>query len=148
VYVWVWICLSVCLSVCLSYCKSHHTTLQHSIVYWILDIGYWILQSILIMLCILYYTYTTVHSNNRYSYIFFFLTFLLLCFRKGYILINRGPLIMNDDTGEKEFDQKSCIRGRVIDRVYPGGKIFVLFSFLFFFFFNCASLLLSMLCAL
>jgi len=43
--------------------------------------------------------------------------------RKGYILINRGPLIMNDDTGEKEFDQKSCIRGRVIDRVYPGDVI-------------------------
>ncbi|MGK3758973.1 MAG: hypothetical protein ACI8RD_011290, partial [Bacillariaceae sp.] len=39
------------------------------------------------------------------------------------IVINRGPLIINNDTGEEEFDQKTCIRGRVIDRVYPGGKL-------------------------
>lgn len=28
---------------------------------------------------------------------------------------------MNKETGEAEFDQKKCFKGRVIDRVYPGG---------------------------
>jgi hypothetical protein len=41
--------------------------------------------------------------------------------RKGYIVVHRGPLIVNEETGQGEF-QPICFRGRVIDRVYPGGK--------------------------
>uniref|UniRef100_A0A7S4A9Z9 Pseudouridine synthase RsuA/RluA-like domain-containing protein n=1 Tax=Pseudo-nitzschia australis TaxID=44445 RepID=A0A7S4A9Z9_9STRA len=43
--------------------------------------------------------------------------------RKGHIVVNRGPLIMNGDTGKEEFDQDTCFKGRVIDRVYPGDVI-------------------------
>ena len=42
--------------------------------------------------------------------------------RKGYIVVNRGPLAVNEETGQEEFDRETCFRGRVIDRVYPGGK--------------------------
>jgi hypothetical protein len=42
--------------------------------------------------------------------------------RKGYIVVNRGPLAVNEETGQEEFDRDTCFRGRVIDRVYPGGK--------------------------
>lgn len=43
-------------------------------------------------------------------------------FRKGRIVVNRGPLGVNPETGKEEFDQETCFKGRVIDRVYPGGK--------------------------
>lgn len=44
--------------------------------------------------------------------------------RKGYIVVNRGPLLKNEETGQyTEFDQKTCFRGRVIDRVFPGDVI-------------------------
>lgn len=40
--------------------------------------------------------------------------------RKGYIVVHRGPLGLNEETGEYDvFDQEKCIRGRVADRVYP-----------------------------
>lgn len=43
--------------------------------------------------------------------------------RKGSILIHRGPLSANETTGEQDvFDPQKCIRGRVGDRVYTGGK--------------------------
>ena len=42
--------------------------------------------------------------------------------RKRTVIVNRGPLIENDVTGEVEFNQSSCFQGRAIDRVYPGGK--------------------------
>lgn len=45
--------------------------------------------------------------------------------RKGYIVVHRGPLKVNEETGEDEFDKNACFRGRVIDRVYPGGKFLV-----------------------
>ena len=48
--------------------------------------------------------------------------------RKGYIVVNRGPLVVNEETGEAEFGSDAMIRGRVIDRVYPGGEF--LFTFL------------------
>jgi hypothetical protein len=42
--------------------------------------------------------------------------------RKGYVLIHRGPLSVNETTGEQNvFDPQKCIRGRVGDRVYAGG---------------------------
>ena len=66
--------------------------------------------------CILY----IVHVYSQHSTIRFLFPYE---FRKGYIVINRGPLIVNNETGEEEFDQKTCIRGRVIDRVFPGGKL-------------------------
>lgn len=44
--------------------------------------------------------------------------------RKGYIVVNRGPLLKNEETGQyTEFDHKTCFRGRVIDRVFPGDII-------------------------
>mmetsp|Transcript_17951 Transcript_17951/g.49745 ORF Transcript_17951/g.49745 Transcript_17951/m.49745 type:complete len:619 (-) Transcript_17951:243-2099(-) len=43
--------------------------------------------------------------------------------RKGHIVVNRGPLRINSDTGKEEFDQDTCRKGRVIDRVYPGDVI-------------------------
>mmetsp|Transcript_17669 Transcript_17669/g.51427 ORF Transcript_17669/g.51427 Transcript_17669/m.51427 type:complete len:531 (-) Transcript_17669:86-1678(-) len=40
--------------------------------------------------------------------------------RKGYILLHRGPLGVDPETGRKNsFDPASCIRARVKDRVYP-----------------------------
>lgn len=42
--------------------------------------------------------------------------------RKGNIVVHRGPLILNSETGKEEFDQEICFKGRVMDRVYPGGK--------------------------
>jgi hypothetical protein len=43
--------------------------------------------------------------------------------RKGCVLIHRGPLSVNEITGERDvFDPQKCIRGRVGDRVYAGGK--------------------------
>uniref|UniRef100_A0A6V2G5C6 Pseudouridine synthase RsuA/RluA-like domain-containing protein n=1 Tax=Ditylum brightwellii TaxID=49249 RepID=A0A6V2G5C6_9STRA len=43
--------------------------------------------------------------------------------RKGNIVVNRGPLVTNSETGKVEFDQETCFKGRVIDRVYPGDVI-------------------------
>lgn len=43
--------------------------------------------------------------------------------RKGYIIIHRGPLSFNEETGQPEFNREKCIRGRVGDRVYPGDAI-------------------------
>ena len=42
--------------------------------------------------------------------------------REGYIVVNRGPLVVNNETGLQEFNNETCFRGRVIDRVFPGGK--------------------------
>ena len=36
--------------------------------------------------------------------------------------MNRGPLIKKLETGKEEFNQEMCFKGRVSDRVYPGGK--------------------------
>lgn len=46
--------------------------------------------------------------------------------RKGRVVVNRGPLIVNKDTGKEEFDQDTCFNGRVIDRVYPRGAFALL----------------------
>eukprot|EP00536_Pseudo-nitzschia_multiseries_P006620 jgi/Psemu1/255525/estExt_Genewise1Plus.C_1440010 len=43
--------------------------------------------------------------------------------RKGQIVVNRGPLVFNSDTGMEEFNQDTCRKGRVIDRVYPGDVV-------------------------
>lgn len=44
--------------------------------------------------------------------------------RKGYIVIHRGPLGVDEKTGENNvFDPDKCIRGRVGDRVYPSDVI-------------------------
>jgi len=43
--------------------------------------------------------------------------------RAGRIVVNRGPLIVDPETGKEEFDQETCFKGRVIDRVYPGDVI-------------------------
>lgn len=43
--------------------------------------------------------------------------------RKGRIIVSRSPLIINNDNGKEEFDQETCFKGRVIDRVYPGDVI-------------------------
>ena len=48
--------------------------------------------------------------------------YFILLFRKGYVLVNRGPLDVNSETGREEFG-RTCFIGRVIHRVYPGGKI-------------------------
>ena len=41
--------------------------------------------------------------------------------RKGNIMIHRGPLQVDEDTGKEIFDASKCIRARVGDRVHPGG---------------------------
>lgn len=51
---------------------------------------------------------------------------ILLSCRKGQVVVNRGPLIKNPETGKEEFDQETCFKGRVSDRVYPGGKSILL----------------------
>jgi len=43
--------------------------------------------------------------------------------RKGYIVVHRGPLVVNNETGLQEFNNETCFRGRVIDRVFPGDVI-------------------------
>ncbi len=43
--------------------------------------------------------------------------------RKGYIIVHRGPLKIDEETGEQTFDTDKCFRGRVPDRVYPGDVI-------------------------
>lgn len=44
--------------------------------------------------------------------------------RKGTILIHRGPLGIDENTGEASiFDKNKCLRGRVPDRVFPGDVI-------------------------
>ncbi|VEU44563.1 unnamed protein product [Pseudo-nitzschia multistriata] len=40
--------------------------------------------------------------------------------RKARILIHRGPLEIDTETGEEQFDAKNCVRARVGDRVFPG----------------------------
>jgi len=43
--------------------------------------------------------------------------------RKGSIIIHRGPLIWDEKSQDyKRFDIEKCIRGRVGDRIFPGGK--------------------------
>lgn len=41
--------------------------------------------------------------------------------RKANIIIHRGPLSINKDTGEETFDSNKCMRARVGDRLFPGG---------------------------
>jgi len=43
--------------------------------------------------------------------------------RKGNIVINRGPLFVNEETGQEEFNQDRCFIGRTFHRVYPGDII-------------------------
>lgn len=43
--------------------------------------------------------------------------------RKGTILVHRGPLGVDENTGEQFFDPLKCIRGRVGDRVFPGDVV-------------------------
>ncbi|CAJ1917298.1 unnamed protein product [Cylindrotheca closterium] len=43
--------------------------------------------------------------------------------RKGAVIVNRGPLISNEATGEVEFNQTTCFQGKAIDRVYPGDVV-------------------------
>lgn len=42
--------------------------------------------------------------------------------RKANIMIHRGPLSIDDETGENVFDSTKCIRARVGDRIFPGGR--------------------------
>ncbi len=42
--------------------------------------------------------------------------------RKANIMIHRGPVSMNEKTGEVLFDSTKCLRARVGDRVFPGGR--------------------------
>ena len=42
--------------------------------------------------------------------------------RKANIIIHRGPLMVDPDSGEQTFDPTKCLRARVGDRVFPGGK--------------------------
>jgi len=42
-------------------------------------------------------------------------------FSKGTVIVNRGPLILDEASGEVEFNQTACFQGRAIHRVYPGG---------------------------
>lgn len=43
--------------------------------------------------------------------------------RKANIMIHRGPLAVDQDTGEEIFDPNKCERARVGDRVFPGDVI-------------------------
>jgi hypothetical protein len=49
--------------------------------------------------------------------------------RKANIMIHRGPLGIDNETGEEVFDSSKCIRARVGDRVFPGGRFGTDFSF-------------------
>lgn len=40
--------------------------------------------------------------------------------RNGNIMIHRGPLVFDKETGKNVFDSSRCIRARVGDRVFPG----------------------------
>jgi hypothetical protein len=42
--------------------------------------------------------------------------------RKANIIIHRGPLGIDNETGEEVFDSTKCIRARVGDRLFPGGR--------------------------
>lgn len=42
-------------------------------------------------------------------------------FSKGTVIVNRGPLILDEASGEVQFNQTACFQGRAIHRVYPGG---------------------------
>lgn len=43
--------------------------------------------------------------------------------RKANIMIHRGPLAIDIETGKEIFDSSKCLRARVGDRVFPGGRI-------------------------
>lgn len=43
--------------------------------------------------------------------------------RKGYILLHRGPLVMDSSGQRTIFDVSKCIRARVKDRVYPNDVV-------------------------
>lgn len=42
--------------------------------------------------------------------------------RKGYIVVHRGPLVLNEETGKYDdfTTSEKCFRARVGDRIYPG----------------------------
>ena len=42
--------------------------------------------------------------------------------RKANIMIHRGALVKDPETGETIFDSSKCLRARVGDRVFPGGN--------------------------
>jgi hypothetical protein len=41
--------------------------------------------------------------------------------RKANIMIHRGPLAVDENTGKELWDSSKCLRARVGDRVFPGG---------------------------
>ena len=43
--------------------------------------------------------------------------------RKGYILLHRGPLDMDEAGKRSVFDRSKCIRARVKDRIFPGDVV-------------------------
>ena len=71
--------------------------------------------------------YQMAHSTRKTNLVKK-LPFLGFRLRKGSIVVNRGPLIVNPENGKEKFNQLTCFKGRVIDRVYPGGKFVSLFS--------------------
>ena len=54
--------------------------------------------------------------------------------RKGTIVIHRGPL----ENGT-EYNYDKCIRGRVADRVFPGGKYIQTFHSSYYIIFHIIS---------
>ena len=57
-----------------------------------------------------------------------FIVRLYLFFRKGYLIIHRGPLDCNESGEQCVYNPDKSVRGRVADRVFPSGKIFYSFS--------------------
>ena len=49
--------------------------------------------------------------------------------RKGNIMIHRGSLKVDPENGETLFNASQCMRARVGDRIYPGGKLIFFVSF-------------------
>lgn len=52
--------------------------------------------------------------------------------RRANIIIHRGPLLVDPDSGVETFEPIKCQRARVGDRVFPGGKVHTLDWFLAF----------------
>ena len=42
--------------------------------------------------------------------------------RNSNVMIHRGPLPIDDETGKEVFDSAKCLRARVGDRLFPGGR--------------------------
>lgn len=43
--------------------------------------------------------------------------------RQANIMIHRGPLAIDEESGTEVFDASKCVRARVGDRIFPGGTI-------------------------